>query len=82
MEVYFVHLQFIFERINFSGESGSSVNSLIENITSAKEIFQTPLKEDIFSLMLADYIREIWISESPPQGNNIDTVEIVEFNRE
>jgi len=67
-----------FEQIEF--ENIQDVNLYIENILSAKIKYQENYSE-LSSILISDYIREVWISEFPPSekmNKEINTVEITD----
>jgi len=67
-----------FEQIQF--ENIQDVNLYIENILSAKIKYQENYSE-LSSILISDYIREVWISEFPPSekmNKEINTVEITD----
>lgn len=67
-----------FGQIEF--ENIQDVNLYIENILSAKIKYQENYSE-LSSILISDYIREVWISEFPPSekmNKEINTVEITD----
>ena len=73
---YEAHLGTIFQKLYFAKED-DNIGILAESILQAKRQFQSPFKEEITPVLLADYVRELWISESPPRMD-IDTVAVVD----
>eukprot|EP01042_Synura_sphagnicola_P005477 gene5477-6991_t len=77
MDRYEAHLGTIFRKLHFANKGDTIIGILADNILQAKRQFQSPFKEEITPVLLADYVRELWISESPPQMD-IDTVAMVD----
>lgn len=76
MQPYEAHLDALFRRLRFEHEDDNLV-LMAENILRAKRQLASPLRTEITPVLLAEYVRELWISESPPPAN-VDAVVVVD----
>lgn len=73
MSAYKYHLSTIFASFLSPGYLENE-NDVIRNILLGNSVFSEN-KYDLLPILLSDYVREVWISETPPKNGDIDTVE-------
>jgi fido (protein-threonine AMPylation protein) len=59
------HYRRMFQQTVFADETEAGVNLLLENVLSGMEDFQN-YRSGLQPILFSNYIREVWITESPP----------------
>lgn len=71
------YLSSCFANIQFGDLSTASIQNMIQNVIASQEVF-VQHRNGLIDLLKSSYIREVWISESPPD-NNMDTINIADL---